>query len=353
MMFFVLILSLVLATSGCAPEEAGEERGEVREDTSFAGRYVGYSWQGEVTGTAFEDTEQFVETILDLDENGVIQNAKMVFFVQKEGFWIPRQSGNAYVDVDFSVDPKPAVPGEDYEPGESMFTIYTADMMAFYAVAVDEPGVVAVAMVDPITRYQFDKKFPQDFDFQIPVSELTIGSSEVVPTIRTSAGGLMKPDEWETLSDQTIFNINPWSHVVNDVGILQGVNESSSTQAFLEALGVEFDGEEPQPMNVAYGYFGMGGWDGNYGAIEESLRGQDATEKTSLIDWSIPRYAGAVNEENIFGVDVESGATRTVQNSIDGISGATTRMSRESTSYQRALVEAGIINEEDVIVGRF
>jgi hypothetical protein len=49
-----------------------------------------------------------------------------------------------------------------------------------------------------------------------------------------------------------------------------------------------------------------------------------------------------VNENNEFGVDVQTGATRTIQNSTDGISGATVRMSRESTSYQRALVDAGI-----------
>jgi len=34
-------------------------------------------------------------------------------------------------------------------------------------------------------------------------------------------------------------------------------------------------------------------------------------------------------------------------------SGATVRISRESTSYQRALVEAGILDESDVVIGRF
>ena len=60
-----------------------------------------------------------------------------------------------------------------------------------------------------------------------------------------------------------------------------------------------------------------------------------------------------MNGDNFFGIDVVSGATKTAQNSTDGIAGATVRMSRESTSYQRALVKSGIISEEDVIKGRF
>ncbi len=48
-----------------------------------------------------------------------------------------------------------------------------------------------------------------------------------------------------------------------------------------------------------------------------------------------------------------AGATKTAQDSLDGIAGATVRMSRESTSFQRALVAAGILTEEDVIKGRF
>ena len=121
----------------------------------------------------------------------------------------------------------------------------------------------------------------------------------------------------------------------------------------LEAMGVRFEGERPEPMDVNWGYYGVGGWHGNARAMENYLIGKDATETTSLVDWSEPRYANAINEENQFGVDVRSGATRTVQNSFDGISGATVRISREATSYQRALVSAGIIDESDVVIGRF
>jgi hypothetical protein len=346
-LYFLLAVFLIFTFSASpAPAQTHEQR-------SLEGRYVGYSWRGEVNGTPFADSDQYIETILELDESGIIKDVKMRFFVKKDGFWIMRQSGNAYVDIDFSIDPQPAVPGDDYTPGESMFAIYTADMMSFYAVAVDPSGVAAVAVVDPITRYQFEMKFDPDFDYNMPMSRMTIGSGRMVPTIRTSTGAFTSPTDWETFADNTLFNLSRWSHVVNDYGILRGITHSSSVGQFLAALGVQFDGERPQPMPVRYGYFGMGGWDGNYRAIEASLRGQNAKEKTSLIDWSIPRYQRSVNEQNQFGVDVQTGATRTVQNTTDGISGATVRMSRESTSYQRALVDAGILDEADVIVGRF
>ena len=83
------------------------------------------------------------------------------------------------------------------------------------------------------------------------------------------------------------------------------------------------------------------------------MTGRDATSTTSLVNWSVDKFAKGVNDDRQFGVDVVSGATKTAQWSTDGISGATVRMSRESTSYQRALVQAGIIAEDDVIIGRF
>ncbi|MCC5911816.1 MAG: hypothetical protein JJT76_15450 [Clostridiaceae bacterium] len=344
---------LAIAAVGCSQDTGAT----VIEDTdadvvmeSLAGRYVGYSWNGEANGVTLEDTHQYIETILELDDSGIIQDAKVRFFVQRDGYWTTRQSGNAYVDVDFSVDPTPAEGGEDYKAGNSMFTVHTADMMSFYATAVSDEGVTAVVMVDPITRYQFEMKIPQDFDFDTPVGDMTIGSGLTVPTVRTSGG---RAAEWDELADNTIFNVNPWSHVVTKGGVLGNITEDSSVQEFLEAFGVEFNGGQPQPKAVEYGYFGTGGWEGNLNAIAESLVGKNATEFTSLIDWSNERYAGAINDDNIFGVDVATGATRTVQNSIDGISGATVRVSREATSYQRALVNAGILDESDVIIGRF
>lgn len=351
--FAILVLSLLLLTA-CSPEkDVAENPGDIEPAPSLAGRYVGYSWRGESSGVEFKDANQYIETILELDDAGIIQDATMRFFVKVDGFWIPRQSGNAYVEVDFSVDPTPAVPGENYQPGKSMFTVYTADMMSFYAVAVDDSGTTAVALVDPITRYQFEMKFPANFEYETPFGDLTLGSGLIVPTIRTSGSGMLRPNDWSSLEDKNLLSIDLYSHVVNDQGILGSITESSSVKSVLEALGVEFVNGQPQPMAVKYGYFGLGGWDGNYRAIAQSLIGQDATQKTSLVDWSNSRYAGAINDQNQFGVDVQTGATRTVQDSLDGISGATVRISRESTSYQRALVNAGIVSEDEVIIGRF
>ncbi len=344
-----LVIGLILAVAvvGCSSTETTGTAELV------AGRYVGYSWQGEASGTAFEESSQYIETILELDESGVITDARMRFFVKKDGFWTTRQSGNAYVNVDFSVDPTPAVPGDDYKPGNSMFTVVTADMMAFYAAAVNSQGVTAAVVVDPVTRYMFEMKFPQDFNFETSLGELTLGSGLIVPTTRVSGSGILKPSDWESLADKNLLNIEIWSHALTARGVLEEISESSSVQALLEAMGVAFDGDKPQPMEVNYGYYGAGGWDGNLNAIGASLIGQDATEMTSLVDWTDSRFAGSINDQNQFGVDVESGATRTVQDSFDTISGATVRISRESTSYQRALVDAGIIDESDVIIGRF
>lgn len=343
-----LVLTLSAALVACGTGSNGDTGNE-----SLEGTYVGYSWRGESNGTSFEDANQYIETILELDEGGVIQDAKMRFFVMVDGYWTTRQSGNAFVEVDFSQEPTLAVPGENYEEGNSMFTIYTADMMSFYAVAANEDGTVAAVIVDPITRYQMEMKITPDFDLTTPVSELTIGNEMMVPTVRTSGSGLERPSDWSEYEDKNIFDMSYWSHVVNDEGILAEIDGSSTTQEFLEALGVEFTDGKAEPKAVEYGYFGLGGWKGNFEAIENALVGKNATEFTSLVDWSNPRYAGAVNDDNIFGVDVETGATRTVQNSIDTISGATVRISREATSYQRALVNAGILSEEDVVVGRF
>ncbi|RQD70374.1 MAG: hypothetical protein D5S00_04385 [Tindallia sp. MSAO_Bac2] len=350
----IVLLFVLLFATACSPTGT-DQPAEANNDTnsSLAGHYVGYSWRGEAGGGTFDEANQYIETILQLDDDGTILDAKMLFFVQKDGFWTTRQSGNAFVEVDYDVDPSPAIPGDDYEAGDSMFTIYTADMMSFYAAGVSEDNTAAIALVCPVTRYQFEYKFDADYDFSMSMGELTVDSGEMVPTVLTSGSGLLRPDSWDELDGKTIFDVDIWSHVVNDQGILEGIDNDSTVQEFMEAFGIEFSGGHPQEMELSYGYFGNGGWAGNFTAIEESLIGQNATELTSLVDWSVERFAGAVNEDNIFGVDVESGATRTVQNSIDGISGATVRISREATSYQRALVDAGIISEDDVIVGRF
>lgn len=345
-----LVLILMLSLGGCNGSAAAEVE---PDEPDYAGRYVGYSWGGEARGTTFEDRDRFIETILTLDRDGTILDADMRYWVMANGFWTTRQSGNAYVDVDYSVTPVAATPGSDYQAGTSMFTVYTADMMSFYGVGVSDDGVVATGIVCPVTRYLYETRLPRGFNYDRPMSDITVGSDYLVPTVRTSGSGLVRPEDWQSLAGETIFSIHHWSHVVNDTGILEGISNQSSVREYLEALGVSFDNGRPVPMNVTYGFFGVGGWHGNYRSMEAFLRGRNATEYTSLVDWSIPRYAGAINDDNVFGVDVGSGATRTAQDSMDGMSGATVRLSREATSYQRALVAAGILDESDVIIGRF
>lgn len=348
-----LVVVSVLILSGCEPERVVIDT-DTADAAGFDGYHVGYSWAGESRGTAFEDAGAYIETILLLDEDANILDARMRYFQRVDGFWTTRQAGNAQVRVDFSVDPTPATLGSEYQPGDSMFSIYTVNPMSLYAVAVDQDGTVAAAIVEPLTRYQFEMKFPPGFNFGRRINALTIENGLSIPTTRTSGGAFMAPESWDEIASDNIFGFHFYSHVLNEMGVFANMGGNTTIRQFVEAMGVEFSDDRPLPKEPAYGYFGLGGWAGNYDAIARYLVGRNSRDLTSLVDWSPDRLRNAINDQNQFGVDVPSGATRTVQNSsVDGIAGATVRMSRESTSYQRALVDAGIITEDDVIIGRF
>ncbi len=349
---FAVIVALAvgaLALVACEPERVIIESGPAGYD----GYHVGYSWAGEAGGTALADANAFIETILKLDEDANILEARMRYFQRVDGFWTTRQAGNALVTVDFSVTPTAGTLGSDYRPGNSMFSIHTVNRMSLYAVAVDNDGTVAVAIVEPQTRYQFEMRFPPGFDYRAQMSELTIGSGLVVPTVRTAGGAWLAPATWDEISDRHLFALGRYSNVLSNTGVFSDISSNSSLRNFLQAMGVEFSGDRPVATSPKYGYFGIGGWAGNYDAIARYLIGRNARTVTSLVDWTPDRFRNAINDQNQFGIDVPTGATRTVQDSSDGISGATVRMSRESTSYQRALVNAGILSESDVIIGRF
>lgn len=323
----------------------------------YSGTYTGYSWQAESKGTTLEAAAQKIETTLTLDRKGKILDAKINFLVKgKDGKWFSRNDPAADVAVDFTADPAQAVltnDGSGYTAGKSMFTVKTADMMSFYASAVDTDGTAALAVVEPITRYQFEIKMKPGFDFSLPIKNLTVGSGLLVPTVRASSGGYLKIKNWDNVADKHILAFYRDPYVLTGRGVFQGLTPDSTVGQLLEKTGIVFIDGRPQPREAAYGFSSLGGWAGNYKSIAEFLKGKDATKLTSLIDWKNPRYAAGINTDNFFGVDAKSGATRTVQNSVDGIAGATVRMSRESTSYQRALVQAGILQEKNVIKGRF
>lgn len=360
LLIFVLLVSLI----GCAAKvsEPVESKEIVKpsvvleeEAMNYSGTYMGYSWKGENKGDKLEDASQKIQTILVLDKDGTIMDAEMLFWKSSGGFWYSRQDGTSKVSVDTATTPTPATLGDDYKAGTSMFKIETHDKMSFYAAKVDADGTTALLLVEPFTRYQFEIKMPAGYDFSTTINDISINGTEggFIPTVRTSSSGNIKPKELSDFGTKNIFQVHEYYHVMTEDGVFKGLNPSSTMQEVLEAVGVTFLDGKPQESEIITGFHSKGGWAGNYVSIENYLIGKNATELTSLVDWSIERWVGAVNEDNFFGVDVGTGATNTAQSSADTISGATVRMSRESTSYQRALVEAGIIEESDVIKGRF
>lgn len=349
--FLLVVLILVSSCSNGSDEKVSLEGKDV------SGTYTGYSWKGESKGVSLEEAGQKIETTLTIDEAGVITDAKMLFLKQNsEGEWYTRQDTAADITINYDVVPSMAtLPSDEkeYAHGDYMFDVDTADMMAFYAAGVNSDGTVAFTIVEPYTRYQFEYKLDKDFDFSMPMGEMTIGNGLAVPAVRTSSSGNIKPESWEEYTDYSALDFYEDPYVLTREGVFEGLGHDSSIKEYLEAAGVVFENNEAVEMPVTYGFTGVGGWEGNYKAIEEHLIGKNVAEITSLIDWENPRYKKGINEDNFFGLDVVSGATKTVQDSADTISGATVRMSRESTSYQRALVEAGIIEEKDVVKGRF
>ena len=368
--FILLILIGLLA--GCATvPKTSEQQPSVQQETNqqqpsaqaeadtskdYSGTYIGYAWGGEAKGVILADAGKKIQTILELDKDGTIVDASVLSFKKVDGYWVLRQSGNATIEVDFNVEPTRAIPNafKEYTPGSSMFDVRTGseDLMSIYVAAVDSDGTTAVLLACPVTRYLFEMKFEPGFDFETTVGEITIDSGRLVPTTLTEDGGISIGD-WSELYGKSILNMTPFSHVLNARGPLEGISDSSTVKELLEKMGVSFSSSKPEPMDPVYGYTANGGWEGNYSKISEFLIGKNALEMTSLVDWSLERYSKGINKDNFFGIDVVSGGTKTVQNSYDTIAGATVRMSRESTSYQRALVKAGIIEESEVIKGRY
>lgn len=335
----VLLLGLILV--GC------------NQGPDYSGEYTGYSWKDESKGVTFEEATEYIETKITLDKKGVITNVSMDFKVKQGSNWVSRLSQEVVVTIDYSKTPSIATVGDQTSNGQSMFTIQTVDYMSLFAFGVSADHTVALAIVCPVTRYIFETKLSADFDYNQPISSLNIENGLSIPTIRTSSSGWLKPSSWSNYVTKNVFNMSTWSHVIKEGGVFDGVDQTTTVKQLLEKLGVPFVQGVPQETVASSGFFGLGGWKGNYDSIKDFLVGKSALELPSLIDWSIEKYALGINEENFFGLAAVAGGTRTVQNSYDGISGATVRMSRESTSYQRALVAAGIIKESDVIKGRF
>ncbi|MDF1618704.1 hypothetical protein [Petrocella sp. FN5] len=343
----LLLVVLVLTSVGCS-------------STDYSGEYVGYSWKGESKGVTFEEATEKIETKMTLDKKGIITDFEMDFLVSKDDQWIKRNDPAATVSFDTSIEPTPAIIGSDsVESGESMFDIKTNDKMSLFVVGVDDDGTVAYGIVDPITRYLFEAKFEADYDYSTKLGQLTIDNG-LVPTVRTSGSGLIKLKAFEELEGLSLLDFSIYSHVINLRGVYKDITNDTTIEELLTLSGVTFENGKPQPLEGTHGFHSIGGWNGNYKNIAKTMIGKNATELTGLTDFEGKNYEGdeyklGIDENNFFGIyeDSVTGATKTIQKSYETVAGATIRISRENTSFQRALVEAGIITEEDVIKGRF
>ncbi len=332
------------------------------ENKDYSGVYRGFSWRGEQKGVVLEDASQLVETILTLDKDAIITDFEMNFIKVGDDYsTLYRNDPSATVEINYDVTPTLSILGDDYSKGDSMFNIETNDMMSFFAVGVNDNNTVAFAFVDPITRFMFESKFDDGFDFSQTVSSLTVDNN-FIPTVRTSSSGLIKPASWDELKRIPFLNFDDFSYVIAKRGTFENLTNDSTIEEFLTMAGVSFENGTPISMEPTYGFHSVGGWAGNYDAIKDNLIGFDAKTIFSLADFNDYSYgeyyvplSASIDENNFFGYNSDTvvGATRSIQNSYDTFTGATVRLSRENASFQRALVDAGLLDESDVIKARF
>lgn len=321
--------------------------------TNIEGTYEGVAWNGQPKGVTLEDATEKVVAKIDVDSKGIITSAEYDYLVKIDEDWISRKDTSATVNVDFSVEPEAAIiDGEEVIAGSTMFDVKTNNMMSFYSVAVNEDNTVAVMITEPTTRYRFEAKLDSNFNFETQLGEIKIGETWI-PSLREMPFGIVSISDLSEINGKALYDINPFSQVIYKRGVLEGIDNKATMKDMLEAMGVTFIDGVPQPTEPKYGFHSLGGWKGNYEALAKELVGKNVNEVKSLVDYTPEKYANAINKDNFFGVDVLAGATKSIQNSIDTISGATVRMSRENEAYQRALVQAGILEETDVIKGRF
>lgn len=317
-----------------------------------AGKYTGYAWRGESKGVVFKDATGYIVCKLTLDDKGIITAARMNVLTMHGDRWVERSNPESMVTIDYDVTPTMATVGTKKANGASMFSILTTDKMGFYAAGISPKGVGALTIVDAVLRYQFEFKFPAKFNYNTKFGSLTIGDGAIATT--ATEDGLVKVKDWAEFKGVSILDTEYFNHVITSYGVFKGLSNDSTVREYMERIGVQFDKKgRPLPAKPVWGFHSNGGWYGNYTAIAKYLVGKDATKFTSLVDWSVERWKGAVNAKGFFGIDAVAGATKTVQDSVDTISGATVRMSRESEAYQRALVDAGILQESDVIKGKY
>lgn len=317
--------------------------------------YKGYAWNGEKNGVKVEDANTKIEAILTLDNKGIIVDSEFNYLVKQGNNWVKRNDNTVKnLKVDFNKTPKNITPGKD--DGVSMFSYEILSPLGLYGVSVSAKNEVAFFFLEPNTRYQFEIKLPANFNYNTQIKDITLKSGLVFAT-RYNSGGYLSPKSLSEIEGYSVFALNQFSYTIFKRSVFDGLSSTSTVKDLLTRAGVQFDGNKPKQMAVAYGFTGNGGWYGNYKAISTYLKGKDANKLKTLIDWNKTSYVSkkkfkdGVDKDNFFGG--VTGATRSIQDSYNGISGATVRMSRENEAYQRALVEAKLLKESEVIKGRF
>lgn len=101
-----LILALSITALGCSAQPTTSNQPPATSNQpsatkDYSGTYTGYSWKEEAKGTKLDEAKEKIETVLTLDKNGIITDAKLLFYVKdKEGKWYTRTDSSADVSVD-------------------------------------------------------------------------------------------------------------------------------------------------------------------------------------------------------------------------------------------------------------
>ena len=216
----------------------------------------------------------------------------------------------------------------------SMFDITATDMMSTYA-AVSDGTNVSVAIMGAESRMMYEAVINKTSDAAKGLDDLDWKVNKAHYSAHKGSDAKI---------GTTPFNFGDWEKVAVANGVFKGLStamDSTSTAADLiaklEAAGMKDDSK------VVSGFHSLGGWYGNYRAIEASLKGKNVNNFKYLWNYDGPQLGSKPNETtgNITG-------STNIQDSTNGISGATVRTSRENHAFQLALVELGFLKSNEV-----
>ncbi len=289
-------------------------------ETSYKGIYHGVSYRDEAT------RRDRVEVVMELDKDSTILSVDFNFFNGND-----RLRDTDYISAEF-------VPETD--AATSAFDIDANDMMSTWAAHYDGTSF-HVAIMSAWHRIMVETTFDLT-DATAKIDTLTwTGNSTHYGSLKNGA----------TAGDVAVFTtptegqishpfVERWS-VASRQGIFKDMNGNTTVEALAKAL---FGGTLPTEEKTEAGFHSNGGWAGNYLAMSEYLKGKKASEYTSLTHGiEVP----GKSED-----DIKTASTNIIDSS-NMIAGATMRTSRENQAYQKALVAAGILKEDDVFEAKW